>query len=286
MFRAAAGIGGIDQESRNWGPPTLNFAGGTSTLSDGQYARNRTLNNAISSSFYWIRGRHSLTFGADLRRYQSNMLAQQNPRGAFTFTGAAAGNDLADFLLGIPDTSAIAFGNADKYFRQTFYDAFITDDFQVSTGLTVTAGVRWEYEAPVRELYGRLTNLEIEPRFTAIEPMTGNGLIRPDRLNIQPRVGFAWRPIIASSLVVRGGYGIYQNTNVYHAIAMSLAQQSPFSESLTLQNSPANPLTLANGFVNPPGSTPNTFAVDPHSASGTCRAGSCRCRGTCRQRCR
>ena len=35
---------------------------------------------------------------------------------------AGTGSDFADFLLGVPDTSAIAFGNADKYFRESVYD--------------------------------------------------------------------------------------------------------------------------------------------------------------------
>jgi trimeric autotransporter adhesin len=263
-----AGIGGNNQESSNWGPPTLNYAGGTSTLSDGQYFHNRTLNNAFSFSFYWIRGRHYLNFGADVRRSQFNVLSQQNPRGSFTFSGAAAGYDFADFLLGIPDTSAIAFGNADKYFRQTFHDGFVMDDFKVSSGLTINAGIRWEYEAPIHELHGRLVNLDIASGFNSVRQAAGNGLIQPDRSGIQPRVGFAWRPLAASSLVVRGGYGIYRNTNVYQAIAMQMAQQPPFSKTVSVQRSPENPLTLANGFVSAPGNIPNTFAADPHFRVG------------------
>jgi hypothetical protein len=42
-----------------------------------------------------------------------------------------------------------------------------------------------------------------------------------------------------------------------------MAQQSPLSKSLSVQNSPLNPLTLANGFNATPGTTPNTFAIDP-----------------------
>ena len=87
--------------------------------------------------------------------------------------------------------------------------------------------------------------------------------MRPDRRGVQPRVGVAWRPIPGSSLVVRGGYGVYRNTNVYQSIALLLAQQPPLSKAFSVQNSAANPLTLANGFVAPAGTTPNTFAVDP-----------------------
>lgn len=263
-----AGISGNNQEAPYWGPPTLNFGGGISTLSDGTYSYNRTLNHSFSYSSYWLRGRHNLTFGAEVRRYQGNLLSQQDARGEFTFTGAAAGSDFAGFLLGIPDTSSIAFGNADKYLRQTFYNGFVTDDFRVNGKLTINYGVRWEYETPVSELRGRLVNLNIEPDFKAITPVSGSDLVEPDRSGIQPRVSFAWRPMAASSLIVRGGFGIYRNTNVYQAIAMRMAQQSPFSKTLRIQNTPENPLTLANGFVSPPGETPNTFAVDPNFRVG------------------
>ena len=258
-----AGITGNNQEPFYWGPPTLTFAGGISTLTDAQYSNNRTQNSTVSYSSFWNHGRHNATFGVDVRRQQINVLSQQDPRGSFIFTGAASGSDFAGFLLGIPDTTSIAFGNADKYFRQTFYDGFAQDDWRMSAALTVNAGLRWEYETPIGELRGRLVNLSIARDFSAVAPVIGNDQLRSDRLGIQPRVSFAWRPIAASSLIVRGGYGVYRNTNVYNVIATQMAQQAPLSKSLSVQNTPANPLTLANGFVASQGVTPNTFAVDP-----------------------
>jgi hypothetical protein len=267
-----AGISGNNQESVNWGPPALSFSGGIASLSDAQYSFNRNQTSSISYSSFWNRGRHNITFGADYRRLQFNVLSQQDARGAFTFTGEAAGSDFADFLLGTPDTSSIAFGNADKYFRQSLSDAFITDDWRMTGSLTLNAGARWEYEAPMTELYGRLVNLDIAPGFAAVAPVVagnaGNSLVHPDRGGIQPRVSFAWRPVAASSLIVRGGYGVYRNTSVYQSIAIQMAQQSPLSKSLSVQNTPANRLTLASGFNTSPGITPNTFAIDPNFRVG------------------
>ncbi len=283
-----AGILGNNQEPVNWGPPDLIFAGGIASLSDGRPSNNRNQTNALSYNMFWNRGRHNLTFGAEFRRQQFNYLSQQDPRGTFTFTGAAtqgaadgisaagAGSDFADFLLGIPDTSSIAFGNADKYFRTSSYAAFITDDLRINPGLTMNMGVRWEYGAPITELYGRLVNLDIVPGFQAVAPVlasnpTGSvtgqhypdSLIRPDRAGIQPRLGISWRPIPASSMVIRAGYGIYYNTSVYNTIAIQMAQQSPLSKTLSVQNSPEHPLTLANGFSGGTANVANTFAVDP-----------------------
>ena len=142
------------------------------------------------------------------------------------------------------------------------------DDYKVSNGLTVNAGLRWEYETRLRELQGRLANLDITPDFSAVSQATGNGLIQSDHSGIQPRVSFAWRPLAASSLVVRGGYGIYRNTNVYQPVATLMAQQSPFSKALSVQRSPENPRSLANGFVNAPGACRIRFSVDPHFRVG------------------
>ena len=75
-----------------------------------------------------------------------------------------------------------------------------------------------------------------------------NSLLRPDYRGIEPRVGVAWRPRPASPLVIRAGYGIYDNTSVYQVMATQLAQQPPFTKTLSIQNSAANPLTLATAF--------------------------------------
>jgi trimeric autotransporter adhesin len=286
-----AGITGNDQDAMNWGPPTLMFSSGLAGLTDAQSSFDRNQTSAVSSSIMWNRANHNVTFGGDFRRQEFNYLSQQNPRGTFTFTGVATegnengvalgGDDFADFLLGIPDASAIAFGNADKYFRESVYDAYVTDDWRIRPEFTLDAGLRWEYGAPVTELYDRLVNLDITPGFAAAEPvvatdpvgpLTGqtypSSLIRPDKRAIEPRVGIAWRPISGSSLVVRAGYGVYYDTSVYQTIALQMAQQAPLSKSLTVENSLACPLTLANGFTPCSAIIPDTYAVDPNFRPG------------------
>jgi trimeric autotransporter adhesin len=286
-----AGITGNNQDPMNWGPPSLVFSSGVAGLSDAQSSFDRNQTNAWSYALAWNRNRHNFTFGGDFRRQEFNYLSQQNPRGTFTFTGAATqgtanggpvgGSDLADFLLGIPDASALAFGNADKYFRESVYDAYLTDDWRVSPQLTVNAGARWEYGAPITELFGRLVNLDITPGFAEAAPVVADNpvgplmgqrypdsLIRPDKRGLEPRVGIAWRPISGSSMVVRAGYGIYRDTSVYQTIALQMAQQAPLSKSLSVQNGAACPLTLANGFNNCPSITADTYAVDPNFRPG------------------
>jgi trimeric autotransporter adhesin len=287
-----AGITGNNQEPVNWGPPTLNFSSGIYSLSDGIAAFNRNQTMAVSYNTLWIHGRHQVNYGGDFRRQQFNYLSQQNPRGAFTFTGASTsemvngvavpgtGSSFAGFLIGIPDTSSLAFGNADKYFRAIMPDAFVNDVWRVGPSLTLTLGLRWNYGSPITELYGRLVNLDIASGFGAISPVvaqnpvglqTGlrypDSLVHPDKHGFEPDLGLAWRPFPASSVVIRGGYNLRYNTSVYQQIASQMAQQSPLSTSVSVQNSPSNPLTLAEGFNAPPGPT-NNFAIDPNFRVG------------------
>jgi trimeric autotransporter adhesin len=286
-----AGITGNDQDPANWGPPALNFSSGLTPLSDENSSFNRSRTDSFSGSAGVYRGLHNVTVGGDLRKQQYNDFFQQDPRGTFTFTGAAtqgasnsvtaSGSDLADFLIGVPDTSSIAFGNADKYFRQTVYDAYVMDDWRILTNLTINAGLRYDYGAPITEIHGRLVNLDVAPGFTKVAQVLGSdpigpltfshypsSLIRPDKRGFEPRVGISWRPIPASTIVVRAGYGIYDDTSVYQTSALNLAQQAPLSKSLSVENSVKCPLSLAQGFEPCSSITENTFAVDPNFRIG------------------
>ncbi len=262
-----AGIHGNNQDDSNWGPPNLEFSGGISPLTDAQYSRDRIQNSEFSYIGSWFNSRHSISFGAGIQWNQFNLLSQQDARGTFRFTGNASGYDFADFLFGIPETSSIAFGNADKYFRQKLSHAFISDNWKIGRGFSLNAGLRWEYETPIHELHSRLVNLNISPDFSSVAPVVGNDLLRPDRSGIEPRIALAWRPGI-SSMVVRASYGLYRDTNVYRSIAAQMAQQSPLSKSMIAQYDPAHPLTMSDVFTAAQPVSLNTFAVNPNFRVG------------------
>jgi hypothetical protein len=277
-----AGITGNNQQPENWGPPGLSFANGIAGLTSGQYSSNRTQSHAFNVETQRTTGRHVWVLGGDSRYQMIDSISQQNARGSFTFNGSFSGDAFADFLLGLPNTSAIAFGNADKGFRAWTYDAYFNDDFRLSQNLTIVLGVRWEFEQPVTERLDRLVNLDVAEDFSAaapviaedaIGPLTGrhypSALIKADPWGIQPRLGVAWRPIATSSVVIRGGYGIYRNQSVYQTLAQQMSQQPPLSFAFNAVSTPATRLTLANGFIAPVSSTLNTVAFDPDYQVGT-----------------
>jgi hypothetical protein len=262
------GINGTSQNPLNWGPPNLGF-NNYATLSDGNASLNRNQTASAGNTLSWVRGTHNFTFGGDYRRQQFNQFADANGRGSFTFNGSATGYDLADFLLGLPTTSSIRYGNPDKYLRANGYDAYINDDWRIRPSFSIILGLRWDYGTPVTEKYGRLVNLDFGPAYSTVALVQGNSLLNSDRNNFSPRLGFAWRARSGHSLVLRGGYGLYYNTSVYNSIASNLAQQPPFAQTVNASTSAAQVLTIQNGFIpSTAQGVANTYAIDPNYRIG------------------
>ncbi len=148
--------------------------------------------------------------------------------------------------------------------------------------LTINAGARWEYGAPMTELKDRLVNLDVAPGFAQVAPVLASNpvgsltgqkypeLSRAARLTLASSHAsdVSWRPIPASTIVIRAGYGVYHDTSVYLTPMLQLAQQAPLSKSVKEQNSSACPLTLANGFTQCGTTTPDTFGIDPNFRVG------------------
>lgn len=270
-----AGIFGNDQDPSNWGPPTLVFPG-IAGLADGQAQRTVSTTHAPGGELLLRHGPHNVTIGGDFRWNIADYRSQPDPRGTITFAGEASGNAVADFLLGLPGASSIAYGNATTHLRGVSPDAYVNDDWRVLPTLTLNVGLRWEYDSPFVESSGRLANLDVSPGFAAIAPVVATdpvgsltgarypaSLIRPDRRGFEPRVGVAWRPSLASPLIFKASYGLYRNLGGYQSLALLLSQQAPFAKTYNIENTAATPLTLAHPFPSSISTTPNTFAIDP-----------------------
>jgi trimeric autotransporter adhesin len=286
------GIEGPSEVPINYGPPTVSFTN-FSSLSDGaaSLSRNQTTNFTDNFTLV-IRRKHNLTFGYLFRKLQQNTLSYSNARGSFSFSGLetselnasgqpvqGTGYDLADFLLGLPQSSSLR-GSTNDYFRSWASAAFAQDDWRVLPGLTINVGLRYEYFAPYTELYGRLANLDLSPGFTAVGvvtpgdpvgPYSGtfpSSLVRSEKANFSPRIGIAWRPWAKKTLIFRTGYSIFYSGSPYGSIAAQMASQPPYATTETLTASNADPLRLENGFATTPTQVTNTFAVNPNYKLG------------------
>jgi hypothetical protein len=290
------GIGGISPNPFDWGLPNLAFTNFASLQDvNPQLTRNQTY--TLSDSIVWIRGKHTWRWGGDFRRIQLNTEASGNARGSFVFTGINTGYDLADFLyqgapngqtaFGLPQQTSVQYGDTSYHFHGNFWDLYAQDEWKLRGNLTLNLGVRYEYVSPLTEESNRIANLDLAPgvltqqsglsassvavllpgQIGLFSGRVPNSLVRPDRNNIAPRIGFAWKPL--SKTVVRGGYGINYNTGAYQSIAQQLALQPPFSIAETNIQSTAGGLTLQDGFPGTsPGGITNNYAVSPNYRLG------------------
>jgi trimeric autotransporter adhesin len=288
----AAGINGVSQDPLNWGIPNLSFTH-FGSINDVTPVKDRNQTITFTDQMIETRGKHTLRWGGDFRLIQINTETSSDPRGSFVFTGAATaqmvngvpvtgtGYDFADFLLGLPQQTAVQYGSSPSgyHFRGNSWDLYAQDEWRARGNLTLNIGLRYEYVSPLSEINNQIVNLDTNPGFTAVAPVFPNQvgslsgiyypltLVKPDRNNFAPRVGFAWK--MKANTVIRGGYGINYNTTAYQNMVQDLAFQPPFSFTQTNVSSATLPLTLTNGFPTPPpGSVTNNYGVNPYYRLG------------------
>ena len=293
------GITGVSQAPIDFGVPELaltNFE----PLADPSpvLIRNQTLR--IMDDISFTLPKHTLRFGAEIRRRQLNPYTDLTSRGVFQFTGLmtgqldASGNpvpdlpgsDFADFLLGLPQQTTVQFGTS-NYGRQWQFDTYAQDDWRVNSRFSVNYGLRYEKYTPFVEKYNHLATVVVNPDITTAaviqpgntNPFTGttvpNSLVYANNAELAPRIGIAWRPLHHGGPVVRAGYGVFYNGSILDQLFGEMVNQppSPGATASTVNTSAAQLLTLQNGF--PTVSTPtssglvtNTIAVDPRYKIG------------------
>ncbi|MGH9378544.1 MAG: hypothetical protein ACRD1I_07075, partial [Terriglobia bacterium] len=278
------GILGISASPMDWGLPSIGFTNFTS-LGDSTPSLSRDQTLRFSDSVLYNVGKHNFEIGGDISKIQLNSLTNPDAEGSFSFTGygtsnftpqgapvANTGYDFADFLLAAPQTTSERFGIPANYLRSSRYDFYGQDDWRTTDHFTLNLGGRWEYAAPFTEKYGHLSDLALGQGFSTVGVVTGqepgnlpSSLLRGHADNVTPRIGIAYRPWIAHSLVARAGYSVYYDESVYQRLVANMVNQAPFATTSTLVTSPTQPLTLQNGFpaINA-GTARNTFAVDPN----------------------
>ena len=281
--------GPLNSTALNYGLPSVQLSD-IAGLNEAQpkVALQQTI--SVSETLSWIHGKHNLRFGGDYRRVHNDFLSSSNATGSFVFTGlftqdAASdpntGFAVADFLLGLPQQTAINSAIHKSYLRDNVFDAFAMDDWRWLSSLTLNYGVRHEFFAPYTEKYGRLGEVLTNPAqgFTSqSEVSAGQGglpasLVNPFTKAFSPRVGIAWRVPKLKQTVVRAGFGMNYTVGSYAAFASTMAHQPPYAneqtnQEITAAGSPSTAciqgtcLTLAQGFPAP--ASVGNFAVDPH----------------------
>lgn len=212
---------------------------------------------SLSSSATWVRGTHSIKFGGIYTRNYAKdgySTGANESKGAYAFSGFGSGNSFADFLLGLPNEVREQRNTRGDMPMDTFsndWAVFAQDDIKLNSRLTLFLGLRYEVVGVFvdkNDIYANFVPTDgghhIVPD-TAIGELlppgarqlgrtleadqfdVGRGLIKTDRNNISPRLGFAQRLDNSNKTVLRGGFGIFHPTGAAQG-ARDIMSRNPF----------------------------------------------------------
>ncbi len=200
----------------------------------------------FTDSLVWVKGRHTLQFGGDLRRLRLFYLVEDFGQGVFQFDDGASsvsGSAFSDFLLGRPFLSYAQAGNSGGNDRLDYLGAYFTDEFHVTPRFSLTYGLREEFYTPPVNVDGRASILDpadaerfivlndhgqaaaltASPLIQQLSSLYGlqfitsqqaglpNSLIKPDWSNWAPRLGFAYDLTGDGKNALRGGLGVFNS---------------------------------------------------------------------------
>jgi hypothetical protein len=190
----------------------------------------------------WLKGKHSLRFGADLYYTALNHIQPEilddsfGARGGFNFNagptqlrggpGGTNFNSFGSFLLGLPSEAGRLKLNVAPYTTRSWqYSFYARDQWQIGSKMTLSYGTRWEYfPIPTRadrglERYNLDTNMMEVGGLGSVPRDLG---VSMQKTLFAPRLGLTYR--ITDSAVVRGGFGI---TNDPYSLARSMRTNHP-----------------------------------------------------------
>ncbi len=217
-----------------------------------------------------------------------NDSAVSPPHGSFSFNGQYSGNAFADFLLGLPATTAQGTpGNFITRNISSQWDAYVEDDWKLLPSLTINMGIRYDLQwfepGPYGEfslyvpslnkvvVFGNSYPSSAIPSY--VSTLTADNLMtlsstagisnnpfsylgRPDK-NFAPRLGFAYQ--LFPDTVLRGAFGIYYNL-LPASYMGNMFGTLPFEATQTFTNSK----TYSSAFnMSNPFSATGTYSVNP-----------------------
>jgi len=226
--------------------------------SNPQYQNPTVVNPRINYSF--LIGRHSLKTGYEYQHINTDVQDVQPLYGTDAYGGnfSRPGNvptsanlyNVADFIFGARSSYRLT-NPFIAHYRQRMHFAYIQDDFNVNSKLTLNLGLRYDFATPQYERDNRLSNYDPETNSILLArsgSLYDRALVDPDRNNFGPRLGFAYTP--TPRTVIRGGYGIsYSHFNRLGGENL-LALNGPQVVGATIAQQPSQGLCTGNNFLN------------------------------------
>jgi hypothetical protein len=272
-FALQAGVLGVTTNPLDMGYPQFGFGGQFTTVGDPAlftFRDNRDFE--VFDNVIVHQGRHTIKAGGYFMHYGLRPVNPNGARGIFSFTprwtssasGFADGNAFADFLLGYPTTAQVGLGRAALDANADGAHFYVQDNWQVTRGLKVGFGLRYEYNRNMKEsanLFAAVDPSVTGGRFViasdgagnvaaAAQPLLpfipipyvtsaaagwDNSLLTARPLRLAPRAGFAWN-VPHLKTVLRAALGIYPNQSAY-SIITNFGQNLPFFVTKTVSSS-------------------------------------------------
>ena len=240
-----------------------------------------------TDSVTWVKGNHTVKFGADVRRAQFDQTLYYNVSGEYTFNSTTENSvsyndNYPGYLLGLDDSYSQ--GSAQREdIRNTGVYVFAQDSWKIKPSLTMNYGLRWELDTPLADALhhvqtfrpgqnstvypcvltageqtslgaGDCTAAGVQPTGLVVPGDSGipAGLTQTYYKAFAPRIGLAYSP--NPKTTIRGGWGLFYNP-MEQLVLEQFGAEPPFGGSTFL------PATFLNTpFISQAGSvSPNPF---------------------------
>jgi outer membrane receptor protein involved in Fe transport len=244
----AVGLPAISTNPRDFGLSLISITGYSAIGDDPNNPQHSAASTyQLTDSVTCSRGRHLFRAGVELRYTQQNAFRDEEARGFLSFLGLT-GNGLSDLLQGMPALTGVATLDNAEHLRANSTYFFAQDSWRARPDLTISAGLRYEYNAPPVDAFNR-ANVYDAATQSLVQVGTGGiprGGYLPDTNNWAPRIGLAWRPRQGRT-VLRAGYGIYYDQGAL-ATGEGLYFNPPYFNFTVYYPLEQSPLTLSNPF--------------------------------------
>ncbi len=162
-FAAQTGLQGLQNLFYN-GVPELDFSSLTPLNADRLTSLTKSRTFQYLDTVSWQIRQHNLKFGLDFRHVEAvTPLGFQGADnyGTFDFSTAQfTGAEFADFLLGLPNSTAYDVVRSDNDGRSLYSNFFAQDEWHARPNLVLSYGVRYEYHPAYTDPSGNIGNFD------------------------------------------------------------------------------------------------------------------------------